>query len=108
MIGVHKAQDAHKMLDVDKVPNESMVYENGEELTHLYPRSGVGEGYVQCIHDMLTEHMIHEDVASKDAQWGAMCKDAETCGNSKMANSYMSHNDADTCVKGKGCEVGME
>ena len=45
---------------------------------------------------------------SEDAQQGAMCEDMETCGNAETANGYASCDNADTCVKGKGCEVGME
>src|SRR5882762_6286820 len=54
-VGVHKARDARKMLDTGEVLNEGMAYESGEGLTHLYPRSGAGEGYVRCVCDAQTE-----------------------------------------------------
>jgi len=43
-MGVHKAWNACEALDADEVPTESVVYENGEGLTHLYPRFGAGDG----------------------------------------------------------------
>ena len=98
----------HKVLDVDEVLNEGMAYESGEGLTHLYPRSGAGEGYVRCVCDAQTECTIHEDAASEDAQRGATREDAETCGNTETADGYANRDDADTCAKGKSCEVGAE
>ena len=48
MIGVHKAQDACEVLDMDQVPvlDDGVEYENGEELAHPYSRSGAGDSYV--------------------------------------------------------------
>jgi len=73
VIGVHMAQNAREVLDMDGVPvlDEGMEYENGEELAHLYSKSGTGDSYMRCIHDAQCEHMIRKDVVSEDAQRSA-------------------------------------
>jgi len=32
----------------------------------------------------------------------------EACSNAETTNGYVSRDDADTCTKGEGCEVGTE
>ena len=69
-MGVHRVQDAREALDMDEAPNEGMASENDEKLTHLYPKSGVGHGDMQCVCDALREHTTCDDAASECAQRG--------------------------------------
>ena len=69
-MGVHRVQDVREALVMDEALNEGMASENDEKLTHLYPKSGTGDGDMRCVCDALREHTTRDDAASKCAQWG--------------------------------------
>ena len=107
-IGVHKARDTREVLDAGVVPNEGVAYENGEVLTHLYSKSGVGDGDVRCVCDALGEPVIRKDAVSEDAHRGATREGTEAPNDAETTDGYASRDDAETCATGEGCEVGME
>jgi len=105
---MRKARDARVVLDTDEVPDEGMVYENGEGSTHLYPRSRTGASNARCVHDPLYECVIHEDAASENAQRGTICEGAKACGDAETTDGYANRDDADNCTKGESYKVGRE
>jgi len=97
-----------EVLDAGEMPDEGVPYENCEKFTHLYLRSGMGDGDVQCICDALGESTIREDAESENDQQCAPREGVEACGDAEITDSYASRDDADTCAESKSCEVGAE
>ena len=107
-MGVHRVWDAHEALDMDEAPNEGVASENDEKLTHLYPKSGAGNGDMRCVCDALRERTTGDDAASEYAQRGATHEDTEACDDAETTDGYTSPDNADTCEKGMGYEVSIE
>ena len=107
-VGVHKVRDACEVLDAGEVLDEGVAYEDGEETTHLCPRSSDSEANVRFVCNALEGRMIREDAASKDAQRRTMRRGAEAYGGAGTTDGYASRDNADTCTKGKGCKVDVE